>query len=209
MQKFTSVTEELATMLKAGKVLLYPTDTCLGLGCVAGSVEGVKNLAEIKNRDVNKPLSLFVDGIDMAKRYVQFTELAENLWKTYLPGELTLILPKLNSSDVDSLACNQNVESLGLRLVAADLNLSKLITMLGAPLTTTSANVSGKDVCIDVGAAMNIFEDKDLLYLEDEVLNFSGTASTVVEVTLEDRLIIYREGRLAKELNEKFAAYIK
>lgn len=208
MQKFREVNIDLVKKIRNGGVLIYPTDTCLGVGSLATSKDGVNRLAVLKSRDINKPISLLVDSYEMASQYVVFSDLARQVWERFMPGELTMILPKKLSKNVALLECNKDVNNLGIRLAASGTLIEALITELGIPITTTSANLAGESVCLTYSAAEKIFEDKDVIMLIDESLNSNGQPSTIVEVVNDEKIKILRGGILVEKLNKEFAAYI-
>src|SRR3990167_9972295 len=79
--------------LRAGKAVVFPTDTAYGLAVDATNPKAVKRLFQIKQRRPAKPVHIIIADLAMAKRYAKFTPVAEKLFKKFLPGPLTLILP--------------------------------------------------------------------------------------------------------------------
>lgn len=125
--------------LRAGGVILYPTDTIWGLGCDATNAEAVRKIYAIKQRAENKSLIILVNSPGMLERYV------DN------PPEVALQLAELSESPLTivydrgrSLA--EGVASadgtIGVR-ICADTFCDELITGLRKPLVSTSANISG------------------------------------------------------------------
>ena len=58
-------------VLRAGGVILYPTDTVWGVGCDATDPEAVAKIYALKNRADSKSLVLLASDIDMICRYVK------------------------------------------------------------------------------------------------------------------------------------------
>jgi len=58
-------------VLRAGGIILYPTDTVWGLGCDATNVKAVSRIYEIKQRAENKSLIILVNSVAMLERYVE------------------------------------------------------------------------------------------------------------------------------------------
>lgn len=125
--------------LRAGGVILYPTDTIWGLGCDATNAAAVRKIYAIKQRAENKSLIILVNSPGMLERYV------DN------PPEVALQLAELSESPLTivydrgrSLA--EGVASadgtIGVR-ICADTFCDELITGLRKPLVSTSANISG------------------------------------------------------------------
>jgi L-threonylcarbamoyladenylate synthase len=130
---------EAATVLSQGGLIIYPTDTLYGIGVDATNEFAVNNVYKLKGRESHKPLSVIVRDDRMAKEYVEFNSLAENIAERMLPGPLTLILKQKNK-----LAPNVTPEgdTLGVRMPDSYFCLA-LAAQFGRPYTTTSANRSG------------------------------------------------------------------
>ena len=129
------ITQTVAA-LRDGKTLLYPTDTIWGIGCDARNRDAVERLYSIKERDHSKSMLLLVDNLpntlkipntptDRPTTYI----LPENLWR-----------PMLGNAIADNLPAADG--SLGIRVPRHDF-CQKVIRLLGAPLVSTSANLSG------------------------------------------------------------------
>jgi L-threonylcarbamoyladenylate synthase len=127
-----------AVVLRAGGVILYPTDTLYGLGADAFSDAAVAKVYEIKKRDEAKPMHCVVADIRMAEQFAELDPRARALAEKFLPGPLTLILKKKFAS-VTGIA--KGIETVGIRVPANDFCLA-LARAYDAPYTTTSANVS-------------------------------------------------------------------
>ncbi|MBI4049527.1 MAG: Sua5/YciO/YrdC/YwlC family protein [Candidatus Doudnabacteria bacterium] len=85
-------------VLKRGGIVVYPTDTSYGLAVDALNVEAVKKLYKVKQRDFrNSPIHITVSSLAQAKKSVQFNRQAEKLFRKFLPGPLTLVLPLKSS----------------------------------------------------------------------------------------------------------------
>jgi len=118
-------------VLQDGGVIVYPTDTCYGLGADATNDRAVKKVIEIKKRSKTKKISIAFSELRMARKYLVITKDTEKLAEKFMPGPLTLI--------VGSRTENNKV---GFRIPDDDFS-RKLIRKLGSPITATSANISG------------------------------------------------------------------
>src|SRR3990167_3097519 len=79
--------------LRAGKAVVFPTDTAYGLAVDATNPKAVKRLFQIKQRRPAKPVHIIIADLAMAKRYAKFTPVAEKLFKKFLPGPLIFFSP--------------------------------------------------------------------------------------------------------------------
>lgn len=129
-----------ADVLRAGGVILYPTDTLYGLGTDALSDEAVAKVREIKGREEGKPVHCIVADIAMAERYGEFNEAAHLLAKEFFPGPLTIVVEK--KERIES-GITRGIETIGIRIPKHDFCIA-LAREFGKPYTTTSANVSGE-----------------------------------------------------------------
>ena len=72
------VIEQAAEALQQGKMVVYPTETCYGLGVDATNQKAVERLLEYKSRKEGKPLSIAISDAKMAETYAEMNETAEN-----------------------------------------------------------------------------------------------------------------------------------
>jgi L-threonylcarbamoyladenylate synthase len=189
--------EKAAKIIKNGGVVVYPTDTLYGLGVNALNRKAAKKIFEIKGRKYGQPISIAVSDLKQAKKYARFNPLALKLAKKFLPGPLTLILPsKLNLPK----ALNPNDKNVRIRIPDNKIIL-ELIRKCRAPLTTTSANLSGGKNPITVREVVKQIGKKVDLILDAGKCRY-GKGSTIVKIGAEVEII--REGVISsKELLSK------
>ena len=125
--------------IKRGGTVVYPTETVYGLGADAFSEDAVRNVYELKRRDLSNPLSLAVSSFEMlqAVTYVDAELLA--ILKELLPGPVTVLLRKR--------ACVPDLVTAGSDLVGVrfpDNEIALRIIQETGPITATSANISGR-----------------------------------------------------------------
>ena len=181
-------------VLKAGGLVIYPTETCYGAGVDATNQKAVNKLLSYKAFRQGKPLSVAVSNQAMAEKYVSLNPTAKNLYTKFLPGPLTVI-----SKGKGKLA--QGIESttntLGIRIPDYPL-IIKLITKLNRPITATSANASYKPRPYSIPQLLKSLSKKQQ-NLIDLIIDV-GTLpkrppSTIVDTTLDDPLIL-RQGKI-------------
>lgn len=127
-------------VLKAGGVILYPTDTIWGLGCDATNEEAVDKVLKIKNRPAEKSLIVLLDTDNKLQSYVsEVPDVAYDLIE-YAENPLTIIF-----SGAKNLAKNViNADgSVGIRVAKHDF-CTPLIQRFRKPIVSTSANLSGE-----------------------------------------------------------------
>lgn len=125
--------------LRAGGVILYPTDTVWGLGCDATNAEAVEKIYKIKKRADAKAMLCLVDSIAMLDRFVDYVpEAAEQLIEVAV-NPLTIIYDK--PEGVAENLCAPD-GSLGIRITGEAFSAA-LCRRLRRPIVSTSANISG------------------------------------------------------------------
>ena len=183
-----------ANIIKKGGIVIFPTETVYGIGTNGLDEEAVKKLYEVKDRPLNKPISLLVSNFDMINQVAKdITEMEYKIMKNFFPGPLTIILNK-KSCVPDILTAKGN--TVGIRMPDNEIAL-KLIELSGVPIATPSANISGRPSGIDIEDIKKDFEGKVDLFI-DSGKSKIGNGSTIVKV--EDNVIkILRQGIITKE----------
>lgn len=180
-------------VLRAGGVVLYPTDTLYGLGADALSDKAVDKVKRIKGREKKKPIHCIVSDLGMAEQYAEVDDLARMLAKEFWPGALTLICKKQKGVE-EGIA--RDIETIGIRIPAHPFCLA-LVRELGRPITTTSANKAGEAPEVSVQKILVQLGDAatsiDLAIDEGEKL--LRAPSTVVDMTGAEPIIL-REGAI-------------
>ena len=125
--------------LTASRVLGHPTETVYGLGCTL-TADALERLADLKGRDDSKPFITLVAGLEMLGALgVALSGAAAALASRFWPGPLTLVL----ASDRTLPAGLVRADGAVAVRWTSHSGMQRLITALGAPMTSTSANRSG------------------------------------------------------------------
>lgn len=97
--------DQAAHLLRAGRLVAFPTETVYGLGANALDAEAVARIYAVKRRPATSPLIVHVASIEMAKSLVAtWPEIADRLAQKFWPGPLTLVLPKSHAGTA-ALGC--------------------------------------------------------------------------------------------------------
>jgi L-threonylcarbamoyladenylate synthase len=154
--------EAAARLLRAGRLVAFPTETVYGLGANALDPAAVARIYAVKGRPATSPLIVHVASIEMAQSLVaSWPDAADRLARRFWPGPLTLVLPTaqvgkpaLASNHVGTAALGRPAEqssaavpaivtaglpTVGLRMPAHPIALA-LIRAAGVPLAAPSAN---------------------------------------------------------------------
>jgi len=187
----TSAVALACSALNKGELVVAPTETQYGILARVDNTAALERLFELKGRDRNKPLSIFVKKISQLKDYAEMSPMSELIAGKFLPGPLTLVLR--SKKDFGKLITREG--KTGFRLSANPL-IQKILNKIEVPVTATSANFSGSPA---KESAMNIkerFGSEIAVYLDGGRLN--NPASTVVEV-IDDKINFLREGGISKQ----------
>ena len=134
-----------ARLLRAGRLVVFPTETVYGLGANALDAEAVARIYAVKRRPATSPLIVHVASIEMAQSLVaNWTEIADRLARRFWPGPLTLVLQKRSEKQSENQPAipaivTANLPTVGLRMPAHPIALA-LIRAAGVPLAAPSAN---------------------------------------------------------------------
>ncbi len=125
-------------ILKAGGIILYPTDTIWGLGCDATNESSVQRIFHIKKRADEKSMLILLDTPGRLHQYVIVPEIA---WELLEAGTsaMTIIYPAAKNLAPSLISLDG---STGIR-ITKDEFCQELIKRFGKPIVSTSANISG------------------------------------------------------------------
>ena len=135
VNNLTKIPKEVIENLRANGVVVYPTSTLPGLGCLPNS-DALDNLYRIKNRPRSQPVSLGVASLKQAEQLVYVPPIAREILDAFPKGSITLILDAIETLD-DRLGGNR----VAVRVLSDERGLA-LVKEIG-PITATSANHSG------------------------------------------------------------------
>jgi L-threonylcarbamoyladenylate synthase len=185
------VLSRVTSALRQGRVVAYPTETLYGLGVDPFREEALERLYVLKGRPAEMPVSILVRDVAMLREVVQeLPAQAMRLVEAFLPGPLTLVLharPGLPER------LTSGTGKVGVRISAHPF-MQHLFASYGAPVTTTSANPSGRPDARDVKEILAYFpEGIDCILDGGPAPGVPG--STVVDGTGE-AVVILREGAI-------------
>lgn len=174
--------------LKQDELVVYPTDTLYGLGCLASSSKAFGRLLETKGLPAGRGVSCCFHDLAQARAWTRWTPVAQALADRFLPGPVTLILDATEACPEHLLA---EEGTLGVRYVdrAETLALAEI-----GPVVSTSANRHGQPSVHTITEARQVFGDQVAAYVD--VGPLTGPASTVVDARGDQPRII-REGSLS------------
>lgn len=129
--------DRAAELLRAGKLVAFPTETVYGLGALALDADAVRGIFAAKGRPATNPLIVHVASVEQARGVTAgWPERAERLAARFWPGPLTLVLPRADHLPPEVTG---GLDAVGVRLPAHPVARA-LIERVGQPLAAPSAN---------------------------------------------------------------------
>lgn len=180
------VIQKTIATLRVGGLVVYPTETTYGIGADCENPAAMRKLLDYKGKRNNKPISVAVADIGMAQKYVELNDTARNVYKTFLPGPVTVVSKSKKNG------------TLGIRIPKYDLILD-IIRAYGKGITATGANASNQKrpyTIDDIFTAISHSQQEliDLVLDAGELPH--NEPSTVIDTTLDD-IKIQRIGRIS------------
>ncbi|MCX8159376.1 MAG: L-threonylcarbamoyladenylate synthase [Candidatus Saccharicenans sp.] len=185
----------LAGRLKAGAVMVYPTETFYGLGGLASLESVAERVFSLKGREAGKPLPFIASDLEMVLQFIAepsdlFFRLAEHFW----PGSLTLVLRSRENILPDILYGPGR--TIAVRVPPLHW-LRDLVRKSGSLLISTSANLSGQPPVDNFSEVLKIFQGRvDILI--DGGRTPGEKPSTIIDLTGAEPTCL-REGKIPAE----------
>ena len=196
-------------VLRAGGIILYPTDTVWGIGCDATDPAAVAKVYQIKKREDSKSLVLLASDMDMICRYVkeipemavQLVEVNDKPMTIIYPDAVAGPKPSADTPDVlpeaDRRCLAFNVvaddNTVGIRIPMMDF-CKELAAKFGRPVVSTSANISGEPTPKKFAEISPAIRDAVDYIVEPSLERGStGHSSSIIKVGLDYSIEIIRK----------------
>ena len=159
--------EEAREAIRNGEIVIYPTDTVLGMGCDPFNQTAVDKLFEIKGKQ-SDGLSIMLNNKKEIYNYCEVNKKYEKIISDFLPGPITLIM-KSKKNFATGVTKNGNIAiRIPLNKTANDLAKDR-------PVITTSANIHGEKIAVTIKEAKILFQN-NCYYLDgDKPTNIEST----------------------------------
>jgi L-threonylcarbamoyladenylate synthase len=185
---------QAALIIRSGGLVAFPTETVYGLGANALDRAAILRIFEAKKRPSWDPIIVHASNLNMLRNLVrEWPAKADALAQKFMPGPLTLLLPK---RDIIPSVCTAGRDKVGVRIPAHPVARA-LIDAAQTPIAAPSANLFGGT---SPTTAAHVLTDLDGRI--DAVLDAGpadvGVESTVIDPT-QDHPVIYRPGGITRE----------
>ena len=186
---------DIATeLIKQGKIVVFPTETVYGIGTNGLDEKAVKKLYEVKQRPLNKPITLLVSNMEMVESIAKdITETEYRIMEKFFPGPLTIILKK---KEVVPEIVTAGKDMVGVRMPSGEI-ARKLVEMAGIPIAAPSANITGQPSGTNLQDITKNFKEEVDFYIDGGECEI-GLPSTIVQV-VDGRVQILRQGSITLE----------
>lgn len=174
---------EVKKSLDNGDIIAVPTETVYGLAVIYDNEVAIEKLKILKKRE-DKAITMMIADKEQISSYGILSNLAKQIVSKYMPGEITLVIPK--NKDFKNVFFD-DFDTIGIRIPKHEFMLN-LLKQTG-PLLVTSANSKGEKPCL------NSDEVSERLVIDAIIVGNSGCnkSSTVVKI-VDDNIEILRQG---------------
>lgn len=179
--------QAIGSAARACKIIAFPTDTVYGIGSTGLIKAAARRIYQIKERPSIKPLPILVHSTEEARKWVEWTEVADSLARRFWPGPLTLVLKPTAQGRLLTFAEYQTV---AIRVPNHPL-LLKIIEASSVPWVSTSANRSDQPALSDGAEVARQFAGA-VDYIIDAG-RLPGVESTLIDATQTEPRVL-REG---------------
>ncbi len=190
------VLEEAASLILKGELLVCPTDTGYAFAANALDTIAIGKIFTLKKRSSDNPIHVAVSSMVEAEKYAYVNETARILAREFLPGALTLILPR---REIVPPLLTGNRDTIGIR-VPDNQAILTIAHIADCPLTATSANISGKGTPYAAEEVVEQLGDSihGVALILDQGELTSREVSTIVDLSTTPPRIL-RQGRIGKQ----------
>jgi L-threonylcarbamoyladenylate synthase len=199
------VIRQVASILRSGGLVAFPTETVYGLGAAVFNEQAVRRVYIVKQRPFDNPLIIHISSLEML--YLVAEDISERevkLIEKFWPGPLTLILPR--NPRVPRVVSG-GLDTVAVRMPAHPVALA-LIRELGEPIAAPSANLAGRP---SPTSAEHVIQD---LYgkidaIVDGGVTLYGIESTIINARTNPPILLrpgaYPVEEIERVLGEKVA----
>lgn len=188
MQEFYEV-EKVVNIIKNGGLVLYPTDTIWGIGCDATNGAAIEKIYNLKHRPKEKSFILLVDSVEMLKQYVRQLHPRIETLLEYHQRPLTIIYPEPENLPEFVI---HHTGTVAIRLTH-DPFCRQIISALGKPIISTSANISGQAFSGHFGAVSSeIIIGVDYVVRHRQKEKVTALPSVIMRMSDDEELEVLR-----------------
>jgi len=162
--------KELESVDLRGKIIIFPTDTVYGVGCLYDDLVAIDRIYRLKQRDYSKPMAILGTDIASLLPLVDVNDRFMELARTYWPGALTIIVRK---TELVSELASAKRPTVGVRIPNHEIALA-ILRQFG-PMVVTSLNQSGEKAIVSYQEAITYHNKVDFIVNGGELSDLPST----------------------------------
>ena len=170
-----------AAVIRGGGLVVFPTETVYGLGGNGLCARASEKIYAAKGRPSDNPLIIHISDPADARRYTVPSEeawaLYEKLARAFMPGPLTVILPR---AEVVPLSTTGGLDTVAVRCPSHPV-AHALIEAAGVPIAAPSANLSGKPSPTEASHVIHDLDGRVDVIIDGGACEI-GLESTIVKI---------------------------
>ena len=178
----------VAEALRRGDVVVYPTETCYGIGANIFDKKAIKRVYEIKGLPKSTPFSFVCADLRDISRYAFVTDYAYRILKRFLPGPYTFVLE--GSREVPKMMLRKR-RSVGIRIPAHPV-CKAIADALGNPLISTSASINNGPIWSDPREIADVLGKRVAVVVDCGII--PAEPSSVISL-VNDEPFVLRKGK--------------
>ena len=178
----------VAEALKRGEIIVYPTDTCYGIGADIFNKKAIRHIYQIKGLTKSNPFSFVCADLRDISRYAHVTDYAYRILRRFLPGPYTFILE--GSREVPKIMLTKR-RTVGIRIPAHPV-CEAITKAQGNPLISTSATIRGGPIWSDPKEIAKILGKRVAIVVDCGII--PAEPSSVISL-VDDAPSVLRKGK--------------
>ncbi len=179
---------QVVQAVKDGELVVYPTDTCYGIGCDIFNKKAIEKVYRLKNIPKTTPFSFVCYDLSDISHYARVSDQAYRILKKFLPGPYTFILE--GSRNVPKMMLTKR-KTVGIRIPDHPICLA-IVKELGHPLISTSATDPEGNIIADPREAAKLYGKQVAIVVDSGII--MPEPSSVISL-VEDEPIVIRRGK--------------
>ncbi len=203
----TDISDELkesAEVIKAGGLVVFPTETVYGLGADATNECAAQKIYAAKGRPSDNPLIIHIADPNDVERYAFSNSVYYLLAEKFMPGPITIILTAKNTIPK---ATRGGLDTVAVRCPSNPI-ANTLIKLAGVPIAAPSANISGSPSPTNVRHVIEDMMGKVDVIIDGGDSDF-GLESTIVSIESDDTVTLLRPGKITVDDLEALGLNVK
>lgn len=151
--------ERASAVVRDSGVVVYPTETCYGMGGDALNQEVADRIFMIKGRPHHKTLPIILGDVDMARQFVEWNDRLTQFANTYWPGSVTVVATARPDTGLARGVIGYD-GTIAFR-VSGHPFARMLAHTYGSPIIATSANISAQPNIYNPDYIADVFADQE------------------------------------------------